>query len=152
MIKKIEAAVEEVKQLCHDTKSFKLRLVNGAAFDFKAGQFLMINFARDGKPVRRAYSIASAPSKGIEICLNYIPGGAASEFLFGLKGDERIEIDGPYGVFTVDDLQKDKAFIAVGTGIAPIRAMIHDLLEKGFSGGIWLIFGERTEEDRSPFW
>ena len=147
MIKKREVIVEEVRQLCHDTKSFRFRLTDGKGFDFKAGQFLMINFKKDGKPVRRAYSIASAPSQDVEICLNYIPDGEASEFLFGLKGGEQFEIDGPYGVFTVDDLSRDKAFIAVGTGIAPIRAMIHDLLEKGFGGDIWLIFGERTEED-----
>ena len=146
MIKKIEATVVEIKQLSHDTKSFRLKPTNG--FDFKAGQFLMINFQKDNRPVRRPYSIASPPfQKDVEICLNYLPGGTASEFLFGLKGGERIEIDGPYGLFTVDDLERDKAFIAVGTGIAPIWGMIQDLLEKGFNKEIILIFGERTEED-----
>lgn len=152
MTQKIKAKCIAIKQNCHDTKTFTFELEK--PLNFTAGQFIMLNIPRNGILARRSYSIASPPNntkaakQTIDICLNYLPGGAASEFLFNLKDHETIEIDGPYGLFTVDkNLGKDKIFIATGTGVAPIRAIIHDLFEKGVKENITLLFGERTEEE-----
>lgn len=116
---------------------------------FTAGQFIMLSVPYKNTFVRRAYSIASPPRNGtIEICLNYIPDGTASNYLFGLKGGETLVLDGPWGVFRVKkDSGKDKLFVATGTGIAPLRAMVHDLFDGGVKEHVYLVFGERTEEE-----
>ena len=43
--------------------------------------------------------------------------------------------------------QKDLLFIATGVGIAPVRSVIFDLLNKTFPNNIKLLFGLRSEQD-----
>ena len=143
---KTKATIEAITQHCTDTRSFLLRLEK--PFSYAAGQFLMVSIPHSGRLVRRSYSIASPPgNEMLEICLNYLPSGAASEFLFNANEGTPVEVDGPYGVFTVKSSSRDRLFIATGTGIAPIRAMIMDLLQQPLPQRITLIFGERTEAE-----
>ena len=145
-INKFPAKVVEIKQLSHDTKSFVIQPEK--KLGYKPGQFIMVNIPYKDTFVRRAYSIASSVRDGtLELCLNYLPDGKASEFFFGLRGGEQMLIDGPYGVFTVRKSLHPKLFICTGTGVAPLRAMIHELLTQGVKENIVLIFGERTEEE-----
>ena len=84
---KISAEVVNVEQLCSDTKSFFLKPEKKMMF--KAGQFVMLNLPYKNTFVRRAYSIANVPGgEEIELCLNLVTGGRASDFVFGLKGGE----------------------------------------------------------------
>ncbi len=143
---KISATVESVHQHCKDTRSFILKLEN--PLPFIAGQFIMANVPYKNTFVRRAYSIASNPgSSGIELCLNEINGGIASNFFFNMKAGAKFQVDGPYGIFRVKSTPTPKLFIATGTGIAPIRSMILNLLSKDVNQQVTLIFGERTEDD-----
>ena len=43
------------------------------------------------------------------------------------------------------EVEQELVFVATGTGIAPFRSMIRDLLRKGFQRNIWLLFGTRYE-------
>jgi len=142
-ITKIPAKVKEITELCHDTKSFVL--VPEKPISYKAGQFIMLNIPYKDTFVRRAYSIASM--NHVEICLNYIPLGKASHYLFSLKGGEQIAIDGPYGIFKLRQSTNDKLFICTGTGVAPLRAMIQELVKNSAKESMTLIFGERTEHE-----
>ena len=145
-ITKFPATVLEVKSLSHDTKSFTIQPEKKV--EYKPGQFIMVNIPYKDTFVRRAYSIASAERNGmLELCLNYLPDGKASKFFFELKGGEQMLIDGPYGIFTLRKSSHEKLFICTGTGVAPLRAMIHDLLAQGGKEKIMLIFGERIEEE-----
>ncbi len=146
MIQKFPAQVIEIKQLSHDTKSFIIQPEKPV--EYKPGQFIMVNVPYKDTFVRRAYSIASKERDGtLEICLNYLKNGIASEYFFNLSGGEQLLIDGPYGIFTLRKSSNTKLFICTGTGVAPLRAMIHALLENGEKAPIVLIFGERTEEE-----
>lgn len=149
----MSARVEAIYSHCPGTKSFFLRL--DKKISFAAGQFIMMNIPYKDTSVRRAYSIASPPSsETIEICLNHVPDGLASSYLFGLSVGDSVTLDGPWGIFTVKKNDKEKWFIATGTGIVPLRSMIYDLLEHGFTGIVYLVFGERTDDEilyRSEF-
>jgi len=46
-----------------------------------------------------------------------------------------------------ENLEEEICFIATGTGIAPLRPMLIFLLKNGFSGKIFLIYGNRNEND-----
>ncbi len=92
-------------------------------------------------PVSRAYSVASRPQEAGRIVLNirlatpppavpHAPPGVVSSWLFGLKAGEDIEIAGPYGDFAVQDTGREMVFIGGGVGMAPLRAMIFDQLER----------------------
>ncbi len=144
--------VEEIRELSFDTKHFKFRFQDPSLLSFKAGQFVMVQATdqRTGKLERRPYSIASPPQwKGyIELCLNRVEGGFMSNYLCDLKGGETLMVDGPYGKFLIQEpIEKGILFTATGTGVAPFRSQIYDLLLSGRAAGkeIWLFFGVRYE-------
>ena len=143
--------IEEIRDLgLQETRHFRLRFDPDVHFEFDAGQFANILIQGPEKLVKRPYSIASSPNwKGIlDLCWKRIPGGFATEHLWQLKAGDKLQIQGPLGRFTPRrPLPKTIVFVSTGTGIAPFRSMIHDLLEKDESLQIWNIFGNRYEED-----
>lgn len=93
------------------------------------------------EPVSRAYSVASRPQDAGRIVLNIrlatpppaVPGsspGVVSSWLFGLKAGETVEVAGPYGHFGAQDTGREMVFIGGGVGMAPLRAIIFDQLER----------------------
>jgi ferredoxin-NADP reductase len=116
---------------------------------YLAGQFVMVIFNVDGEDLTRAYSIASSPSgKGFELCVKRVPGGKGSNFLAELEVGDELKVKGPYGMFTVKEgNQNDLLLVATGTGIAPIKGLVTDLLAKGDKRQIDVIFGVRYVDD-----
>ncbi|HIK00920.1 TPA: FAD-dependent oxidoreductase [archaeon] len=133
-----------------NTKLFRLDFKKGESFNFLAGQFVMIaRKTEEGKEVKRAYSFCSPPyEKGYtEYCVKIVSGGAISEWFDKLPLNTEVEIIGPYGKFVVTDFSKDILMIAAGTGIAPFRGMIKQLLHDGFNKKIHLLYGFHSEHD-----
>lgn len=119
-------------------------------FDFMPGQFVMLEIKKGEETIRRAYSIASLPgSRQIELRVNIVLRGKMTSHLDKMKAGEKIKLSGPYGEFgtSLSDMDKDVMFIAVGTGIAPMRCMIKSLMKRGFKKKITLLYGFRHEED-----
>jgi NAD(P)H-flavin reductase len=100
----------------------------------------------NGKHITRAYSIAS-PLNGnrFELCLNEVKDGRFSPHLFSMQPGDTVKMAGPLGTFVPRSPLSDSIFVAVGTGIAPFRAMLltPSLFEAGRN--IELIFGARYE-------
>ncbi len=121
-------------------------------FDFSAGQFVSVKVTPEG--LRRSYSIASAPDANIiDILIDISPGGMGSKYFLSLKEGDVAEVMGPMGIFTLASKapKNNKLFIATGSGIAPMRAMIWDLLRTNkYQGEVQLLWGMRHEEDL--FW
>jgi len=125
------ARIERIFDHNSDTRSLFLRLADGADFTFIPGQFISLELPLKDEIRVRAYSIASTPEDGqpLEICLNLVPGGAGSRYLFGLTVGDRVSFTGPYGRFTLDRAPDvETIFIADATAIAPIRPMIRRAL------------------------
>ena len=145
-----QAVLRSVQYTNERTKHFEFKVSNGSRFDFRPGQFISLEFEPDGKKVRRPYSIASAPrlDNGFDLCLNILPEGRASSWLFHLKPGDPICFSGPFGFFTLREPPDPvSAFIATGTGIAPIRAMLQQLYRRPHDSEVWLIFGVRRKAD-----
>ena len=145
-----EAFLQNVRFTNERTKHFQFQLSNGHRFDFRPGQFISLDIDLDGQKVRRPYSIASAPrtDNGFDLCLNMLPEGRVSSWLFHLKPGDKIGFSGPFGFFALREPPDPvSAFIATGTGIAPIRAMLQQLYSRPHDSEVWLIFGVRQERD-----
>ena len=113
---------------------------------FQPGQFVSFSGTFEGKPITRAYSIVSTPNgRRFDLCLNLVPGGIFSSYLFNLASGDRVHMKGPYGAFTFRSPAMDSVLIATGTGIAPIRSMLLDRLAKDFENRYTLLFGVRHE-------
>ncbi len=148
----LTAEVTRVTDLTHDVREVELRLVSPASLEFQPGQFVSFEIPVEGKPhpVTRAYSIASPPSvrDRITLVFNRVDSGPGTRFLFGLKVGDRVHCKGPAGSFRLrDDGTKDVLFVATGTGIAPLRSMLHAQLARGTASSVTLFWGLRSQRD-----
>lgn len=143
-----ETEIVNSKKFTDNTLLLELKLPN-SDFKFKAGQFVLVYLILDNKEENRAFSIASKPSqKTVELLIKKLESGKISPNLFKLKQGDKLKIRGPFGMFTVKEPSKEEIiFIAAGTGIAPLRSMIHETLEQNPNKKVNLIFGFRHESD-----
>jgi ferredoxin-NADP reductase len=125
------ATIERIFEHTPDTRSFFLRLPQDQYLAFKPGQFISLLLPVGDTVLTRPYSIASNPEEGnlLEICLNLVAAGPGSHYLFARNIGETLCFTGPWGTLVLDQLPEvECVFIADGTGIAPIRPMIHRAL------------------------
>ncbi len=152
--RKCLSKVIEVKRLTVDVKEISLKLIDPPALAFKAGQYVAIEVmeTRDGhqRLNNRPYSIASPPEEKdvIKLCANLVPGGPGSTFLHSLAVGTEVPFLYPLGFFIVKGHEPTPLlFVATGTGIVPIKSMIIDLLSRGSTRPMMLLWGLRREED-----
>ena len=105
--------------------------------------------------VLRAYSLANPPSESRRIVLIVriatpppyapdAPPGQASSYVFSLAAGDRVAVAGPFGQFHATDNSSEMVMIAGGAGIAPIRSIVLDQLERGRQRRISLWYGVRN--------
>jgi ferredoxin-NADP reductase len=122
-----DATIERIDAIAPETRSFVLRLPPAPRFAFKPGQFISCLLPVGNETIIRPYSIASDPEdvSRIEICLNLVPNGPGSHYLFGLTPGAVVRFTGPWGTFILEEPPRAECvFIAEGAGIAPIRPML----------------------------
>lgn len=150
-LQKYMTTVTKIDNLNDHVKLFRLSFPQGKPFHFIAGQFIILSIIdKEGKLNRRSYSIASSPFHAdyIELCIKILPDGRVSSILDTLTIGSQLEIDGPYGKFLVEKEQnKELLFVGTGVGVAPLRSMIQDIFERGYTAPIWLFFGFRHDVD-----
>jgi len=132
------------------TKHFEFETANGSRFEFRPGQYISLDFKVGGERLTRAYSVASSPhhDNRFDLCLNIVLGGHVSPSIFDLKPGDRIQFRGPFGQFVLRQPPDPvSAFVATGTGVAPLRSMVQYLFQEKCSSEVWLIFGVREEAD-----
>lgn len=129
------------------TKHFRFQVEGPERFQFQPGQHISVLHDVNGREEARPYSIASPPrgDNSLELCLNRVDEGAFSNYLFDLPRGARVRFEGPEGGFVLCPRGRDALFTATGTGIAPIRSMLHHLLATGTSRDMALLFGVRYE-------
>ena len=122
---------EEVTAVHHWTdRLFSFKTTRNQAFRFKNGHFTMIGLEREGKPLMRAYSLASANYEDeLEFYSIKVPDGPLTSELQGLKvGDEVLVNTKATGTLIQDNLLPGKHLymLATGTGLAPFLSIIKD--------------------------
>lgn len=143
--------IQALERLSADVLKVMLRLPPNTEFDYYPGQYIDV-VGHGG--VRRSYSIANAPTwdKYLELHIRQVPGGAMSEYWFGrAQVNDLLRLKGPLGTFFLRDVASmDVVFLATGTGIAPIKAMLEGLAFNNREGGprsIAVYWGGRVPED-----
>jgi NAD(P)H-flavin reductase len=146
----VKAKIREIIQETPDIKRLVLELDKN--MPFKAGQFVMlkIDSERFDKLIpTRAYSIANAPNDKFEILIiaKIIPDSNFSQYLDQLETHEKIEVQGPFGRFTLSEKDKTKevTLLGAGTGVAPLIGIIEYALQNNIKPH--LIYCDKTDED-----
>jgi len=121
--------------------------LNGQAFGYQAGQALLVG--SHGSDRRRPYSIANAPEDSrrderIELLVGVDATGSPGTHL-ALETGRLVDVEGPLGRFTFPEQPAEErfVFIAGGTGIAPLRAMLYRALHSPHKA-IGLLYSART--------
>ncbi|MGH1357658.1 MAG: CDP-6-deoxy-delta-3,4-glucoseen reductase [Burkholderiaceae bacterium] len=151
-IRKMPARVATLDRVADDVVVLKLQLPANEQLQYLAGQYIEI-ILRDGS--RREYSMGSAPhtSEQIELHIRHLPGGKFTESIFGetkpaVKEKAILRFEGPMGTFFLrDDSDKPIVMIASGTGFAPIKAIIEEMVHKDNRRPVTLYWGGRRPAD-----
>ncbi len=129
---------------------FELTFTTDRYLEFKAGQYVSVVVPHEGKPLRRPYSIASAPEKSpIELCIQRIEHGPGSTYLQSLKPGDTFSGFAPYGFLLFHPKpNRDVIFVSTGTGIAPFRSMIlSEEFKKNEPRKTTCLLGVRNEDE-----
>jgi len=135
-----------VKEVKWETKeTFTLIIEPKQKFSFKAGQFCFLRLNKEKLYARHPFTISSSPKeKDLHFTIK-LQGRFTKEASI-LKEGEEVIVEGPFGIFTVENSRKDLVFIAGGVGITPFMSVIKDHLHKNRTQNILLLYGSRTEE------
>ena len=145
-VRMLPARVIEKTILSSNVVRLRLKLPTAQRLQFLAGQYVEVLL--DGGR-RRAFSIASCPTleDEIELHIRHIDGGDFTGFVFDkLHERDILRFEGPLGNFFVRNNEPGRPLIMMGggTGFAPLKAMIENLLESGDRREIYLYWGART--------
>ena len=114
-------------------------------FGFEPGQYLTLRANVGGQELRRSYSICS--DRRLQVGIRRVDGGAFSNWVHGeLKVGDIIESYPPQGRFVMPAAQADGRhvlFIAGGSGITPIIAILTALLAREPTARATLIYANR---------
>lgn len=146
--KKITYEVLDIELLSGDVYQVNLKSLENHSFDYRAGQYLEI-LHLDTSP--KPFSIACAPRSDntIELHIRYLPD---NPFVIGLleelKSAKQIRTTGPFGKSYLHlEPQVPLVLIAGGTGFAPIKAMLEELVRQQYQAPIYFYWGARTVAD-----
>jgi ferredoxin--NADP+ reductase len=122
---------EQVTEVHHWTdRLFSFKTTRDPGFRFKNGHFTMIGLEREGKPLMRAYSMASANYEDeLEFFSIKVPDGPLTSKLQNIRvGDELLVNSKATGTLVLDHLLpgRNLYLIATGTGLAPFMSIIKD--------------------------
>ena len=136
-----------------DNASRRSRLLSidmtGHPFEYRAGQAVMMG--PHGAAVRRPFSIACSPERAAEtgmLELLIAMEGGSEDLQWAMPG-ALVDIEGPVGTFTLPARidQPRLLFVAGGTGIAPVRAMLDHALRLYPSETISLLYSTRRSDE-----
>jgi ferredoxin--NADP+ reductase len=123
--------VERIEHVHHwNDTLFSIRSTRDPSLRFHNGHFLMIGLEVEGKPLMRAYSIASANhEEHLEFLSIKVANGTLTSRLQHVKvGDTLLVSRKPVGTLVADDLLpgKNLYLLGTGTGLAPFLSIIKD--------------------------
>ncbi|MEM9304336.1 MAG: ferredoxin--NADP reductase, partial [Pseudomonadota bacterium] len=128
-------------------KLFSFRTSRDRGFRFRNGHFVMLGIEVDGRPLTRAYSIASPNHEEfLEFFSIKVDHGALTSRLQNVsEGDTVLLSQKPVGTLVLDDLNDGERLflLATGTGLAPFLSIIQDPEAYERFGQIVLVHGVR---------
>lgn len=153
MIARKTLKVVDVIQETNDTKSIVLECTDGK-IGYKAGQFLTLVFTRkSGEEARRSYSISSSPDLGepLTITVKRLVNGEYSRYLNDkiVTGDQ-LQTIGASGFFVLPEKPesyKRIVFLAAGSGITPVYALIKTVLNVHHALSVLLVYSNTSRQN-----
>jgi len=110
-----------------------------------------LDFTIPGSGSVRSFSMANTTSRDtglLEFVIKVYPDGEFSRFLADdLAEGDRLDITGPFGVFTLREGDNDLVFVGGGAGMAPILSLLRSMAERGLQRKATFFYGARAKKD-----
>jgi sulfite reductase subunit B len=151
------AKILKVSKLTDMEKLFEIQFLDGRPLGHGPGQFVQVSVLGIGEcPI----SICSSPTRPDTFQLCVRKAGNVTNYLHNLADGQTVGIRGPLGHgFDVSELHgKDILIVAGGLGLAPVRSLIHYILdERPRFGQFHLLYGAKEPKellfkDELPDW
>jgi len=152
-VKQFKGVIDIAKDITPTIKYLRIKITDGQEIDFKAGQYVQLlapPYGDSAEEVFRAYSIASSTLEKnyIDLIIGYVEGGILTTYVHKhLSEGDKVTFNGPYGDFYLQESEGDAVLVAVGTGMAPIRSILYEMLHKKIDRNTVFFFGARTKDD-----
>lgn len=152
-IQEYKCKCSEIIDLTYDMKQFRFQLTEPNKIDFIPGQFMQFLtpvYEKNSEEIYRAYSISSDPAdkNNIEFIIRLVPNGICTTYCFNyLKIGDEVKLNGPYGEFRLSDTDAPIVFIAGGSGMAPIKCILHHMKNAGIKRKATYYFGANKVKD-----
>lgn len=150
-IKTLPCKIDSISFLAEDVLRVILRFPPASKIEYYPGQYIDVIGSSGAK---RSYSIANAPdaSNRLELHIKKVLDGVMSEYWFNsAKEGDLLRVRGALGTFFLRDIaNKNLIFLATGTGIAPVKAMLESLNEMSSCDqpkSVLLYWGGRISSD-----
>jgi len=148
----IQEAVAEVvsnESVTHDLRHLVLKLIDPQDIEYWPGQY--VDVAIPDTDETRSFSMANTTSKEsgqLEFVIKVYPDGLFSNFLDTKVGvGDRLDLVGPFGVFTLRERDSDIVFVGGGAGMAPILCLLRTLAASGSTRKATYYYGARAKRD-----
>ena len=149
----IPAKIQAINKLNDTIIEVSLRLPPNSNFEYNSGQYVNITKGT----IKRSYSVANAyrESGVLTFLIKKYENGLMSNYWFDeAKENDLLRIEGPIGSFFLRETEVENIiFLATGTGVAPIKAILESITEspkKLLNKKIWIFTGARNQND--IFW
>lgn len=147
---KIKNVIRETEQAV--SLEFQIPQEHRSEFKFTAGQYITIKTTIDGKEIRRAYSICTAPGEEtFKVTVKEVEGGIFSVVANNkLKPGDVLEVHPPEGRFVFEPQPNASNFyaaFAAGSGITPVLSILKTALKGEPKSKFVLVYGNRTPDD-----
>jgi CDP-4-dehydro-6-deoxyglucose reductase len=147
-VKSLPCRIERMDRVADDVMAVFLRLPAVEEFHYRPGQYLDVMLS-EGR--RRSFSIASAPGDGrlIELHVRRASSSGFTGQLFdSMRAGTLLRIEGPLGQFWLrTDSPRAPLMVGGGTGYAPLRAMLRQLIADDDRRPVVLYWGGRGLPD-----
>ncbi|MBW1817973.1 MAG: 2Fe-2S iron-sulfur cluster binding domain-containing protein [Deltaproteobacteria bacterium] len=154
LVKEFRVSVEDIRELTPAIRGVRFAILSPEeGITFKPGQYLQLRIPKyklSKEPEFRAYSISSSARDrhAVELVITKAPDGVVSTYVhdFLKKGDE-LTVTGPFGDFFLRDGDRGILLIATGSGLAPVKSILHQVEEERIERKTTLFFGAKTPND-----
>ena len=143
---RVSRIIRETDDAC--SVVFEVPAELSAAFQYKAGQFLTLEIAYEGKTLKRCYSLASSPDTDAEhkVTIKRVYQGRISNWVNDkLREGDTVRVLPPEGRFVMSREADEMVLFAGGSGITPCISIIKSALVRT-TRKIKLVYANRNAQ------
>jgi len=152
-VREYQAQVLSIRNLTHDIKEVRLKLLKPEEMPFKPGQYIQVKippYELSKRPVFRTYSMAGDPAHAgeLELEVKFVPNGISTTYIHKhLKEGDVLTINGPHGnAFPVGGAG-NVILVAGGSGMSPVKSVLFDMAARHDTRKVRYFFGAKARRD-----